>query len=57
MKKTHIITSNKSFETWTEMMGDEIMTTVLLDRLMHHVQIFNLDGNSQLKQKEEVIKP
>lgn len=58
-KSSIIITSNKSFETWAEMMGDEIMTTALLDRLMHHARIFNLNGNSYrlLKQKEEVIKP
>ena len=29
-----------------EMLGDEIMTTALLDRLLHHSKIFNLDGHS-----------
>jgi DNA replication protein DnaC len=28
------------------MMGDEIMTTAMLDRLLHHVRIFSLDGDS-----------
>jgi len=37
-----IITSNKSFESWAEMMGDEVLTTALLDRLLHHARIFNL---------------
>ena len=41
-----IITSNKSFDAWAEMMGDSIMTTALLDRLLHHARIFNLDGKS-----------
>jgi DNA replication protein DnaC len=41
-----IITSNKSFDEWAEMMGDEIMTTAMLDRLLHHVRIFSLDGDS-----------
>ena len=41
-----IVTSNKSFETWAEMMGDSIMTTALLDRLLHHARVFNLDGES-----------
>ncbi|MFQ6613080.1 MAG: IS21-like element helper ATPase IstB [Fidelibacterota bacterium] len=41
-----IITSNKSFESWAEMMGDSIMTTALLDRLLHHARIFTLDGES-----------
>jgi len=31
-----IITSNKSFDYWAEMMGDSVMTTALLDRLLHH---------------------
>lgn len=52
-----IITSNKSFTNWAEMMGDTIMTTAMLDRLLHHARIFNLDGESyRLKHiKEETI--
>jgi DNA replication protein DnaC len=45
-KSSIIITSNKSFEGWAEMMGDNIMTTALLDRLLHHAKIFNLNGDS-----------
>lgn len=41
-----IITSNKGFESWAEMMGDDVLTTALLDRLLHHAQVFNLDGES-----------
>src|SRR4030042_2511773 len=39
-----IITSNKSFDSWAEMMGDEVMTVALLDRLLHHAKIYNMDG-------------
>ena len=56
-KKSIVITSNKDFNDWAEMLGDEIMTTALLDRLLHHSKIFNLIGNSfrikKLKKKEE----
>lgn len=45
-KSSIIITSNKSFENWAEMLGDEVMTTALLDRLLHHSHIFNLKGDS-----------
>ena len=45
-KSSIIITSNKSFETWAEMMGDEVLTTALLDRLLHHARVFTLDGES-----------
>jgi DNA replication protein DnaC len=41
-----VITSNKSFESWAEMMGDTVMTTALLDRLLHHARVFTLDGES-----------
>lgn len=45
-KLSIIVTSNKSFDSWAEMMGDSVMTTALLDRLLHHARIFNLDGES-----------
>ena len=45
-KASIILTSNKSFNDWAEMLGDEIMTTALLDRLLHHAKIFNLQGES-----------
>ena len=54
-KQSIIITSNKSFTVWAEMMGDEIMTTAMLDRLLHHANIFTLEGESYrlLNKKEE----
>jgi len=53
-KESIIITSNKSFSVWAEMMGDEVMTTAMLDRLLHHANIFTLEGESYrlLKRKE-----
>jgi DNA replication protein DnaC len=45
-KTSVLITSNKGFQDWAEMMGDPIMTTALLDRLLHHSNIFNLNGKS-----------
>jgi DNA replication protein DnaC len=55
-KVSLIVTSNKSFDSWAEMMGDSVMTTALLDRLMHHAKIFTLDGESYRikKSKKEV---
>jgi DNA replication protein DnaC len=47
-----ILTSNKSFGEWGEMMGDSIIATAMLDRLLHHSRIFNLKGeNYRLKEK------
>jgi len=45
-KSSIIITSNKGFDSWAEMLGDEVMTTALLDRLLHHAKVYNLDGES-----------
>jgi DNA replication protein DnaC len=54
-KQSVIITSNKSFSVWAEMMGDEIMTTALLDRLLHHSRVFNLAGESYRIQKKKEV--
>lgn len=52
-----ILTSNKSFEAWAEMLGDTVMTTALLDRLLHHAKIFNLSGKSfRLKKTKKEVK-
>jgi len=45
-KTSLIVTSNKSFDAWAEMMGDTVMTTALLDRLLHHARVFTLGGES-----------
>jgi DNA replication protein DnaC len=53
-KKSIIITSNKGFDSWAEMMGDSVMTTALLDRLLHHARVFTLDGESyRIHRKKE----
>jgi len=52
-KASVIITSNKRFDEWAEMMGDEVMTVAMLDRLLHHSKVFNLSGESFRIQKEE----
>jgi len=38
-KSSVIITSNKKFDDWAEMMGDEVMTVAMLDRLLHHSKV------------------
>jgi len=55
-KASIVITSNKSFDSWAEMMGDTVMTSAMLDRLLHHARVFTLDGESYriTNQKKEV---
>ena len=50
-----VLTSNKSFEEWGEIFGDEVMATALIDRLVHHCHIVNIRGNSyRLKNHAEL---
>jgi len=39
-----IITSNKDFEGWADMLGDNALVTALLDRITHHCQVVGLSG-------------
>lgn len=41
-----VLTSNKSFEEWGEVLGDEVMAAALIDRILHHCHIVNIRGNS-----------
>ena len=41
-----VLTSNKGFEEWGNVLGDEIMAAALIDRLLHHCHIVNILGNS-----------
>ena len=41
-----IVTSNLPFDEWTRTFGSEHLTGALLDRLNHHVQILEMNGES-----------
>jgi DNA replication protein DnaC len=41
-----IITTNKPFSKWGEMMSDDAIATATLDRLLHHAHIISLKGES-----------
>ena len=41
-----VLTSNKSFEEWGEVLGDEVMAAALIDRVLHHCHLVNIRGNS-----------
>lgn len=43
---TTLITSNLPFDEWTETFGTERLTGALLDRLTHHVNILEMNGES-----------
>ena len=41
-----LVTSNLPFDEWTEIFGSERLTGALLDRLTHHVDILEMNGDS-----------
>ncbi len=46
-----VLTSNKGFEDWGGVLGDEVMAAALIDRLVHHCHIVNIRGNSYRMRK------
>ncbi len=52
-----VLTSNKGFEEWGQIFGDEVMAAALIDRLLHHCHIVNIRGNSyRMRQHTELSK-
>jgi len=41
-----IVTSNKPFGRWGEVFGDPVVAAAMIDRLVHHVEVVNLKGDS-----------
>jgi DNA replication protein DnaC len=41
-----IVTSNRGFEAWGEILGDAMVAAALIDRLVHHAHIITLKGKS-----------
>jgi DNA replication protein DnaC len=45
-KGAMILTSNRGFAEWGEIFGDPVVATALLDRLLHHAVVFQIEGSS-----------
>ena len=58
-KGSIILTSNKHVRDWPEIFaGDEVLTTAILDRLLHHVHIIHIDGRSyRLRELDGLLQP
>jgi DNA replication protein DnaC len=50
-----ILTSNTSFSEWGSLLGDEVLATALLDRLLHHAEVITMSGKS-FRMKDRVPK-
>jgi DNA replication protein DnaC len=48
-----VLTSNKGFAEWGEVLGDAVIATAILDRLLHHSHVLNIRGESyRLREKK-----
>jgi DNA replication protein DnaC len=48
-----ILTSNKGFAEWGEVLGDPVIATAILDRLLHYSHVLNIRGESyRLREKK-----
>ncbi len=45
-KSSIVLTTNKTFGQWGELMGDNAIATATLDRLLHHAEVIIMKGES-----------
>jgi DNA replication protein DnaC len=51
-----ILTSNRGFAEWGELFGDPVIATALLDRLLHHAVVVQIEGASfRLRQHADLL--
>lgn len=55
-KGAMILTSNRGFAEWGEVFGDPVVATALLDRLLHHAVVIQIEGSSyRLRQQADLV--
>src|SRR5437588_13032603 len=51
-----ILTSNRGFAEWGEVFGDPVVATALLDRLLHHAVVIQIEGSRyRLSQHADLV--
>jgi len=52
-----LLTSNTSFSEWGNLLGDDVLATALLDRLLHHAEVIAINGSSyRMKDRREALQ-
>src|ERR1700690_3038661 len=55
-KGAMILTSNRGFAEWGEIFGDPVVVTALLDRLLHHAVVVQIEGSSyRMRQHADLV--
>jgi len=52
-----ILTSNRGFSEWDEVFGDPVVATALLDRLLHHAVVVQIEGSSYRMRQHAALLP
>jgi len=53
---TTIVTSNKKLSEWAALLGDQILATAILDRLLHDAEVLTINGPSwRLRGRAEIL--
>ena len=51
-----VLTSNRGFAEWGEVFGDPVVATALLDRLLHHAIVIQIEGSSyRLREHADLV--
>lgn len=45
-RKAIMFTSNRNFEEWGTIFGDDVLASAIIDRIVHHAYIFRITGES-----------
>ena len=55
-KGAMILTSNRGFAEWGDVFGDPVVATALLDRLLHHAVVVQIEGSSyRMRQHADLV--
>jgi DNA replication protein DnaC len=54
-KGATVLTSNKSLSSWGELVNDSALMMALIDRLLHHGEVFYLRGSSYRMRGKELV--
>jgi DNA replication protein DnaC len=52
-----VLTSNRSFAEWGTLLGDDVLATALLDRLLHHAEVIPITGQSYRMKDRRLSEP
>jgi DNA replication protein DnaC len=55
--KSLVVTSNKGFDDWADFLGDPVIATAILDRLIFKCEIFNLTGDGyRIRHRQTILE-